>query len=134
VVEGSFFDPLPEGADVYILSRVLEDWDDEHAVAILRRCAAAAAASGKVLLVEEGALGQDDEDDEPIDTEMDLRMLVYCGGRERALPELQALAVAAGLRVASTRRGRQSSLVELVAGTPAVTRDGPPGGSPAPWA
>ena len=134
VVAGSFFDPLPEGADVYILSRVLEDWDDEHAVAILHRCAAAAAPSGTVLLVEEGALGEGDEGGKPINTEMDLRMLVYCGGRERALPELRALATAAGLHVASTRRGRQSSLVELVAGAPAVTRDGPPGGSPSPSA
>jgi SAM-dependent methyltransferase len=66
VVAVSFFDPLPGGADVSILSRVLENWDDEHAVAILRRCAAAAAPSGTVLLVEEGALGQDDEDDEPM--------------------------------------------------------------------
>jgi predicted enzyme related to lactoylglutathione lyase len=39
----SFFDPLPAGADLYLLKSVLNDWADEPTVAILRRCAEAAA-------------------------------------------------------------------------------------------
>jgi hypothetical protein len=31
-VVGSFFDPLPVGADAYVLSDILHDWDDEHAI------------------------------------------------------------------------------------------------------
>ena len=42
----SFFDPLPRGADVYLLRKVLNDWPDEEKVAILRRCAEAARPSG----------------------------------------------------------------------------------------
>jgi len=38
----SFFDPLPGGADLYLLKSVLNDWPDEPTVAILRRCAEAA--------------------------------------------------------------------------------------------
>ena len=38
----SFFDPLPAGADLYLLKSVLNDWPDEPTVAILRRCAEAA--------------------------------------------------------------------------------------------
>ena len=38
----SFFDPLPAGADLYLLKSVLNDWADEPTVAILRRCAEAA--------------------------------------------------------------------------------------------
>ena len=38
----SFFDPLPAGADLYVLKSVLNDWPDEPTVAILRRCAEAA--------------------------------------------------------------------------------------------
>ena len=30
-IEGDFFDALPAGADAYLLSRVLHDWDDEDA-------------------------------------------------------------------------------------------------------
>ncbi|SCL34430.1 Dimerisation domain-containing protein [Micromonospora nigra] len=94
VVTGSFFDPLPPGAGGYILSAIIHDWDDEPAVAILRRCAEAAGDTGRVLVVE--AIGADG--DSP-NTAMDLRMLVYTGGRERGLPELRALAAKAGLVV-----------------------------------
>ena len=38
----SFFDPLPAGADLYLLKSVLNDWPDEPTVAILRCCAEAA--------------------------------------------------------------------------------------------
>ena len=41
----SFFDPLPAGADLYLLKSVLNDWPDEPTVAILRRCAEAARTS-----------------------------------------------------------------------------------------
>ena len=42
----SFFDPLPAGADLYLLKSVLNDWADEPTVAILRRCAEAARPDG----------------------------------------------------------------------------------------
>ena len=35
----SFFDPLPTGADLYLLRGVLNDWPDQEASTILRRCA-----------------------------------------------------------------------------------------------
>ena len=38
----SFFDPLPAGADLYLLKNVLGDWLDREAMAILRHCAEAA--------------------------------------------------------------------------------------------
>ncbi len=40
VVGQSFFDPLPAGADLYLLKNVLGDWPDHEAMAILTRCAA----------------------------------------------------------------------------------------------
>ncbi|MPY95931.1 MAG: hypothetical protein GEV08_23605, partial [Acidimicrobiia bacterium] len=36
VLVGSFFDALPAGADVYVLSHILHDWPDEDALRILR--------------------------------------------------------------------------------------------------
>ena len=38
----SFFDPLPSGADVYLLKKILDNWPDREATAILSRCAEAA--------------------------------------------------------------------------------------------
>ena len=47
----SFFEPLPAGADLYLLKSVLSDWPDREAIAILRRCAEAARPSGRILVL-----------------------------------------------------------------------------------
>jgi hypothetical protein len=41
----SFFDPLPAGADLYLLRGVINDWPDREATAILSRCAEAARST-----------------------------------------------------------------------------------------
>ncbi|SEL93992.1 methyltransferase [Nonomuraea pusilla] len=92
---GDFFEPLPvHGADTYLLSSILHDWDDAAATAILRRCAEAAAPGGRVLLCELVAMAGPDR---RTVTHMDLCMLVYFGGRERTAADFAALAGAAGL-------------------------------------
>lgn len=85
VTAGSFFDPLPAGADGYLLVDILHDWDDEHAHQILSRCVAAAHPAGRILVVEPvgGMRGS---------SEMDLVMLALYGGRERRVDEFRALA------------------------------------------
>ncbi|MFD0818877.1 methyltransferase [Micromonospora zhanjiangensis] len=96
----SFFDPLPPGGDVYLLSAVIHDWDDESAVAILRRCAEAAGDTGRVVVVEShGTAG----DDPAMFAEMSLRMLVIAGGRERTVEDYRALVAAAGLTTTDVR-------------------------------
>jgi len=112
IVAGSFFEPLPAGGDAYVLSGVLHDWDDEHALAILRRCAEVAGATGRVLVIEEGLF--DDAAGSGLRSEMNLRMLAYTGGRERTLGELERLAADAGLRVGAIHRAtRYRSVVDL---------------------
>ncbi|WP_030671577.1 methyltransferase [Streptomyces rimosus] len=107
---GDFFEALPSGADGYVLSAVLHDWDDDAARTILRRCAEAAGTRGRVLVVERvGA------DGESVHTGMDLRMLVYFGARERGVAELTELAAGAGLRVAGVHQAGDLAVVEMVA-------------------
>lgn len=90
VTAGSFFDPLPPGADAYLLVDILHDWDDEHAHRILARCVEAADPDGRVLVIE--AVGG-----RRADTGMDLAMLVIYGGRERRTDEFATIASANGL-------------------------------------
>ena len=52
VVEGSFFDSVPAGADIYVLKNVIHDWPDDQAVEILRNVHAAAKIGTMILLIE----------------------------------------------------------------------------------
>ncbi len=96
VVGQSFFDPLPSGADVYLLSKVLGDWPDREATAILKRCAEAAGSTGRVV-----AIGEGKEDPPPV-----VLMLVLVGGKDRSMAEFREIAKAAALEVSKVgRRG-----------------------------
>ncbi|HEY5834825.1 methyltransferase [Streptomyces sp.] len=112
---GSFFDSLPSGADGYILSSVIHNWDDDDTLAILKRCAEAAGERGRVFVIE-----QTGEDGESPNTIMDLRMLVFFAGKERGVSEIVELARNAGLTfvAAHSAPGRVAarSVVEFTAG------------------
>jgi 2,7-dihydroxy-5-methyl-1-naphthoate 7-O-methyltransferase len=92
----SFFDPLPAGADLYLLKKVVNDWPDREAVAILARCAEAARPSGRVV-----ALDAVVPDGAPLALSIEM-MLV--GGKHRTLAQFQELAREAGLEVLAARR------------------------------
>ncbi len=109
IIAGSFFDPLPAGADVYLLTSIVHDWNDTDAIAILRQCAQAAGSDGRILLGELVATG---DEDRQIFTQMDLRMLVYLGGRERTLEGFTALTQAAGLKITSVTPAEWGSLID----------------------
>ncbi|HEX2283047.1 MAG TPA: methyltransferase, partial [Thermomicrobiales bacterium] len=93
-----FFDSVPPGGDAYLLKYIIHDWDDERAVAILRRCREAMAPGSVLLLVEQvlpehlevGAAAQRL-------ARLDLQMLVLTpGGRERTEQEFRSLLQEAG--------------------------------------
>ena len=90
VTAASFFDPLPAGADAYVLFDILHDWDDEGAHRILSRCVEAAHPAGRVLVIEPVG-GQRAQ------SESNLAMLVIFGGRERRIDEFRALSSSHGL-------------------------------------
>lgn len=97
-VDGSFFEALPSGADVYLLSQIVHDWDDQDAVMILRRCAEAAGRGGRVLLFERVLCAAQDERDSTL---MDLHMLALFGSKERTVDQFQELVSRVGLVVSS---------------------------------
>lgn len=95
---GSFFDTLPQRADLYLLKSVLHNWDDARCVQILQRCRAAMASHGHVLVIERvmaERVGTSAYDRAV--ARSDLNMLVSLSGRERTAREFAALFDAAGL-------------------------------------
>ena len=87
---------MPPGADVYVLSRVLHDWDDERCREILRHCARAMPDHADLLIVER-MLPEDGS--ASMATAWDLHMMCNVGGRERTVDHYAGLLRDAGLEL-----------------------------------
>lgn len=110
---GSFFDRVPAGADAYILSHVIHDWNEDQCLTILGHCRRAMGAGGRLLLVEMVL----PPGDTPHPGKMlDMVMLVTPGGEERTEAQYAALLDKAGFRL--TRVVPTASLVSIVEATP----------------
>jgi O-methyltransferase domain len=113
-IGGSFFDSIPPGADAYVLSRVLHDWDDDRAAMILMNCRRAMHAGARLLVIERIVpLGN-----EPHESKfMDLNMLIVTGGRERTEHEYRALFERSGLRLDQITDTRsEASVLQVICG------------------
>jgi O-methyltransferase domain/Dimerisation domain len=95
-VAGDFFESVPEGGDAYILSHVIQSFDDERSVTILLNCRRAMAKHGKLLLVEPIISPANEPSFAKL---LDLQMLVVTGGRQRTEAEYRTLLVSAGFRL-----------------------------------
>lgn len=114
IVPGSFLDDVPKAQDLYILCRVLADWDDSRAKVILATCRRAMAPGSRLLIIEglarpqaaAGARGM-----------LDLHLLLLIGGRERSEAELSALLFDSGFDIRSVIHADDGrvSLIEAVA-------------------
>jgi len=94
-VAGDFFESVPAG-DVYVIKKVIHDWNDERAGLILRRCREAMLPHGKVLVAETLV----PPGDEPAQIKsIDVVMLAVTGGLERTEAQFTDLFEAAGLRL-----------------------------------
>ena len=86
-VAGDFFVQVPQG-DVYVLSTILHDWDDERAAAILRTVHAAALPETRLVLLERVVQSGNEEQ---AGKWLDLLMLTLFAGRERDEVQWRAL-------------------------------------------
>ncbi|MFJ9693274.1 methyltransferase [Kitasatospora sp. NPDC101183] len=95
LVPGDFFAEVPVTADVYLLSRILHDWDDDGCLAVLRAVARAMPDHGRLLVLERL---MPEGDDDGLALAWNLHMLVTLpGARERTLAEYRELMAGAGL-------------------------------------
>jgi ubiquinone/menaquinone biosynthesis C-methylase UbiE len=100
VVAGDALTSAPSGGDAYILSRVIHDWDDDHAVTILKNCHRAMTDQGKLLLIERVLPARVESSSAAQALVLsDLNMMVMNGGRERTEAEYRALFEAASFRL-----------------------------------
>jgi hypothetical protein len=95
-VAGDFFESIPPGADAYLLKNVLHDWDDDHAITILKNCRGAMDLGGMLLVIE---IVLPVPNEEALGSLLDLNMLVISGGRERTEAEYRRLFEASGFRL-----------------------------------
>lgn len=93
---GSFFDTIPAGADAYMMSHIIHDWNEDQCQAILTNCREAMNDDSKLLLIEMVL----PEGDEPHPGKLlDMVMLVMPGGQERTAAEYDELLAKAGLKM-----------------------------------
>lgn len=114
IVGGSFFERVPAGGDVYVLARVVFNWDDTDATNVLRRCRWAMPTHARLLVAEwlspESAAVQA--------TNVNDLSALLIGGRLRSPAQWAALLDAAGFgapTVLASNGGGELSLVEVTA-------------------
>ena len=87
IVGGDLFRALPSGGAAYLLEGVIQQWDDEDAIAILTNCRRAMGQRGILLLVEQVRPADGDVPVSP-------------GGHARTEAEYRALLAAIGFALA----------------------------------
>lgn len=92
---GDFFEEVPAG-DIYVLKHVFASWPDADCLKLLSTCRKAVPDDGRVLVIN-GVIppGNDPHPGKTID----VLMMALLHGRERTLPEYEALLEAAGFTV-----------------------------------
>ncbi|MBD0740987.1 methyltransferase [Streptomyces sp. CBMA152] len=97
-VPGNFFEAVPRGGDVYLLSRILHCFDDEACRQILTNCRQAMSPDARLVIVER-ILGKDAGSSLAEGYNMHM-LVVLGGGRERDETQYRTLLDKAGFRVA----------------------------------
>jgi demethylspheroidene O-methyltransferase len=117
VAAGDFLsDPLPQGADVISLIRVLHDHDD-HAVRRILLAARAALAPGGALLIAEPLAGTRGAE-RVGDAYFGLYLLAMGSGKPRTVAQLSQLIVAAGFAAPRLRATRMPMNTEVLVARP----------------
>jgi len=109
---GDFFQAVPASHDAYLLAHVLHDWNDDQAIAILRKCREAIPAGGRLLIIEAVLPDGDAPHHGKL---MDLLMLTITGGAERGADQFANMLTRSGFRLAKVHpTTTHQSVIEAV--------------------
>lgn len=98
VIGGDFFDSVPEGGDLYLMSWILHNWSDGDCVRILRNCRRAMTGSSRLLTIDHVIQPGNERD---FGRTSDLAMMVAFGGQERSEDQFRDLLREGGFRLIS---------------------------------
>lgn len=96
VTSTGFFDPIPKNADLYMLKRILHDWNDNDCVTILQHCHNAMRQDSRLLIMETIVAQENVRD---FSKDIDIAMMVLFGGKERTKTEWASLLNKADLQL-----------------------------------
>jgi SAM-dependent methyltransferase len=96
-----FNDPYPEGADLFLMSHIIHDWDDDHCRLLLRRCYEALPAGSPVMAME--FLLNEDKTGSVLAVFQWFGLLDGTYGDQRTAGEIAALMEEVGFRKMETR-------------------------------
>jgi len=96
LVPGDFFQSVPSGGDIYVLSNIIHDWDDAGAVRILSNCRAAMRMDSLLILLE-AILPPHGQPTRAVLA--DVNMMAMLTGKERTQEEYGSLLHVTGLRL-----------------------------------
>ncbi len=97
----NFLEAVPSGADISTLCNLLTDWDDTHAIQILRNCRAAMGEGGRIVVIDRVMPPADDPAHRSA-AFLDLFFLVMEGGCIRTNGEFASIFKTAGFRLVRT--------------------------------
>ena len=112
---GNFFESVPAGCDLYMLSHIIHDWSEEQCLTILGNCHRAMSPTSRlthhrIVVLSEGNAFHPGK-------MLDITMLALTPGQERTEPEYRALLEKANFRL--TRVIPTNSAVSIVEAIPA---------------
>ena len=101
IVAGDMFTSVPSGGDLYLLVRIIHDWDDLRAIEVLRSCRRAMAQKAKLLIIDRVMPERVEPGPSAQSSALaDLTMMMFTGGgRERTAKQFEALLSTSGLRL-----------------------------------
>jgi O-methyltransferase len=114
VVSGNFFaDPMPKGADAYLLMNIIHDWADAESIKILSAIRRDMPQHASVLIIETVV---PQTPGPHLSKELDIAMMALPGGKERTQEEYADLAAKCGLRLKRMVETKSPySILEMVA-------------------
>ena len=99
-IAGSFFDPLPPGAEAIMMKSIIHDWNDERCVRLLHNCRRVLQRGARLIVIDRVMPEKPEPDACNLSVVMsDLNMLSGIGGCERTEGEFRDLLAKGGFRM-----------------------------------